>query len=206
MSALPKLDIARVVTQEHGKKFTEEWFQRSDASCATCEAFTETGLVVWPDGPDDRPAQMRYHDIEDEISERVYEELRKAVEETFVRVASDVLARERGEQAMKRQKPRGAPATPAEPHEHEHSALDPIAPQTEYQHVPGYYETHDIPHVLARVRNADRFFGVVNEKFGNDVYQQTFDAHLDMLAKELQPYALALAQSLINLEDSLREE
>jgi hypothetical protein len=200
MSALPKLDIAEVVTQEHGKTFTHEWYQRT--TDAMVRAFTETGLVAWPE--DERLGQMRYHDIEEEITERVFTELRNAAEASFVRVASDVLARERGEQAMKRQKPRGAPATPAEPHEHEHSALDPIAPQTEYQHVPGYYETHDIPHVLARVRNADRFFDVVNEKFGNDVYQQTFDEHLEQLQRDLQPYALALAQSLINLEDELR--
>lgn len=93
MNSEPKLTIVEAVTREHGEKFAEEWCDRSHASCAMVEAFAEAGVVAWPDT---RLAQMRFHDIEDEVTERVFEELRSAVVEAFVKVANDVLARERG--------------------------------------------------------------------------------------------------------------
>lgn len=107
---------------------------------------------------------------------------------------------------MKPQKSSEPPATPDKPSGHEHPALDPIAPQTEYQHVPDYYETHDVPHVLARVRAGDRYFSDVVDGHPSNTYTDFYAAHLDMLERELRPYAPALAQSLINLEDSLRKE
>ena len=92
VSRPPKLRIVPVVTREHGEKFAEEWRDRSMASYAMVEAFTETGVVTWPGS---RLAQMRFHDIEDEVTERVFDELRGAVADAFVRIAGEVLARER---------------------------------------------------------------------------------------------------------------
>jgi hypothetical protein len=88
--------MVKVVTREHGEKFAEEWRDRSMASYAMVEAFTETGVVTWPDS---RVAQGRFHDIEDEITERVFDELRGAVADAFVRIAGEVLARERRSRA-----------------------------------------------------------------------------------------------------------
>jgi hypothetical protein len=75
-------------------------------------------------------------------------------------------------------------------------------PQTEYQDVPDYYQSRDIPHVLARIKAFDRFFDIVDQKY-RDVYTDLYAEHLRMLEKDLQPYALPLALSLIALEDSL---
>jgi hypothetical protein len=87
----PALSIADVVTSEHGATFAEEWWRRT--TDAMVQAFSETGVVEWPE--DSRPAQMRFHDIEDEITVRIFEELRSAAAETFVRIANEVLTRER---------------------------------------------------------------------------------------------------------------
>ena len=105
-----------------------------------------------------------------------------------------------------KQKPPAAPATEPTERAPEHPPLDPIAPQVEYQHVPSYYANHDIPHVLARIRAAKRFFGEVVDGHPSNTYDEFFGAHLDRLEKELQPYALYLAESLIALEDSLRKK
>jgi hypothetical protein len=75
-------------------------------------------------------------------------------------------------------------------------------PQTEYQHVPDYYQSRDVPHVLARIKAFDRFFDFVDQKY-RDVYVDLYAEHLRMLERDLQPYALSLALSLIALENSL---
>lgn len=91
MSRPPKLRIVEAVTREHGERFADDW---RDRSMAMLEAFDASRVVKWPySGP--VQAQGRYHDIEDEITERVFAELRDAVIETFVRVAGEVLTRER---------------------------------------------------------------------------------------------------------------
>ncbi|HUP61395.1 MAG TPA: hypothetical protein VNA69_13345 [Thermoanaerobaculia bacterium] len=62
------------------------------------DAFDETHLIVWPmlpDDTDDEPAQRRYDAIAKEISSRVLTEVNPHIAEAFVRVASEVLDRER---------------------------------------------------------------------------------------------------------------
>ena len=90
---LPKLTVAGVVTKEHGETFADEWYDRSVATGAIVEAFARTGVVEWPDDP---PAQMRVHSVETEITGRIFEALRHVAAEAFVRIAGEVLARERG--------------------------------------------------------------------------------------------------------------
>jgi hypothetical protein len=97
MSRPPKLRIVKVVTRKHGEKFAKEWRERSTATGAMAEAFGRTGLVRWPWEP--RTAQMRFHDIENEVTERVFDEVRDAVVDAFVRIAGEILARERNRQA-----------------------------------------------------------------------------------------------------------
>jgi hypothetical protein len=82
--------------------------------------------------------------------------------------------------------------------------FDRDAPQVEYQDVPAHYQSQDIPHVLARIRAFDRFFDEVVDEHFRDVYFDLYDAQLKMLERELRPYALDLALSLIALENSLR--
>ena len=92
MSELPKLHVVEVVTREHGERFAAVWHDRSVATGAMVEALAKTDVMKWPDS---RPLQMHFHDIEDEIMERVFDEVRDAVADAFVRIAGEVLARER---------------------------------------------------------------------------------------------------------------
>jgi len=85
-------------------------------------------------------------------------------------------------------------------------ALDRDSPQVMYQDMPSYYHSHDIPHVLARIRAFDRFFHEVVDQHFRDVYQDLHIAYIEMMERELQPYAFDLALSLIALEDSLADE
>jgi len=92
MDRPPELNIADVVTREHGEKFVDAWHDRTTDSGAMSEAFLETRLVIWPDN---RPAHMRFHDIEEEITEGVFDAIREAAVDSFVRIANEVLTRER---------------------------------------------------------------------------------------------------------------
>jgi hypothetical protein len=83
--------------------------------------------------------------------------------------------------------------------------LNPIAPQVEYEAMPKYYASTDIPHVLARIRAGQRFFDEIVDGHPSGTYTDFFDAHLMMLEQDLQPYALNLALSLIALEDHVEE-
>jgi hypothetical protein len=97
VSRPPKLTIVEVVTREHGERFADEWLERSYDTSAITEAVAECGVMEWPE--DDRRAQGRVHDIEDEIVQRVSDQLRSAIVDTFVRVAGEVLSRERASQS-----------------------------------------------------------------------------------------------------------
>ena len=92
MTQPPKLRIVEVVTRKHGERFATWWRDLSLASDTVVEAFTRSGVVRWPDS---RPAQARFHDIEDEVAERILDELHDAAVDAFVRIASEILARER---------------------------------------------------------------------------------------------------------------
>ena len=101
MSA-PFLWIAAVVRPHHGNTFVEELTRLSWASGALTEALDETHLIEWPDnageGGHESPAEGRYHDIQDEILERMLEALTPVITEAFIRAATEVLASERQRQ------------------------------------------------------------------------------------------------------------
>lgn len=86
------LDIVDFVTREHGEMFAEEWFRLSANGGTVTEAISETSIMAWPDS---RELQQDYHDIENEIAQRVTDQLRSTIVETFVRLANEVLTRER---------------------------------------------------------------------------------------------------------------
>jgi hypothetical protein len=92
----PHLNIVEVVTREHSEKFADDWLEKSYDTSAITEAIAECGVMEWPDY--DRCAQGRFHDIEDEIAQRVSDQLRSAIVDTFVRIAGEVLSRERTRQ------------------------------------------------------------------------------------------------------------
>lgn len=89
MSETPKLQFVDLVTREHGEKFAQDW-RDTDSMEDACDL---SEVVEWPEW--DHAAQLRALDIQDEIIVRVYDELRSAIVETFVRVANEVLTRER---------------------------------------------------------------------------------------------------------------
>jgi hypothetical protein len=93
MSREPKLTIVEEVTWQHGETFAETWRELSMGSEAIMEAFHETGVAAWPDDPELHEVFM---DIEDEITARVFDAIRYAAVEAFVRIATEVLERERG--------------------------------------------------------------------------------------------------------------
>jgi hypothetical protein len=87
-----KLDFVDVVTREHGEAFADEWFRLSARGGAMTEACSRSGIMEWPD--EDREQQGLLHDIEDAIVQRVADQLRSVVVETFVRLANEELSRE----------------------------------------------------------------------------------------------------------------
>ena len=93
MSRTPKLTIVEAVTREHSEKFADGWLERSYETSAITDAFADSDVVDWPE--DDRDAQGRFHDIEDAIVQRVSDQLRSTIADTFARIAGEVLARER---------------------------------------------------------------------------------------------------------------
>ena len=92
----PSLKITRRVTHAHGERFAQKWREMQTGELRT-EAFAKAGVIAWPEGPNGEltPAQERLQRIEDEIVDRTFDAAMSAVSEAFVKVARDVLARER---------------------------------------------------------------------------------------------------------------
>jgi hypothetical protein len=84
-----KLRFVLLVTRKHGDTFASSWFEIYEAMW---DAFGESGVMEWPQ---DEDAQHRYKVIEDEILEKTFEAAKDAISEAFVRVANEVLSRER---------------------------------------------------------------------------------------------------------------
>ena len=93
MTTPQELNIVEVVTREHGETFAEWWGEVSRRSGALTEASAETGIMTFPDDPKE---QERYHAIEHEIARRVFSDLHWSIADTFVRIANEVLTKERG--------------------------------------------------------------------------------------------------------------
>ncbi|HXH92994.1 MAG TPA: hypothetical protein VNN25_15535 [Thermoanaerobaculia bacterium] len=93
MSLPPQLLVVDVVTREHGETFADEWFRLSANVGTMTDACYKTGIAEWPD--EDEELQGIYVSIEREIVQRVADQLRNTVVETFIRLANEVLTRER---------------------------------------------------------------------------------------------------------------
>ena len=85
-------DMPVIVTPAHGNLFAEEWYRGP-----ILDACSMVGITQWPDEDSNvtTEAQQRVLDMQDEICHRVYDDVRAAISEAFVKVATDVLARER---------------------------------------------------------------------------------------------------------------
>ena len=100
-SAPPPLKIAPRVTQKHGEAFAQKWREMQSGE-VTSEAFGKSDLIEWPEEDPNRPLgeffdarRDRFHDVRDEIAERTFDAAMPAIAEAFVKVAREVLARER---------------------------------------------------------------------------------------------------------------
>jgi hypothetical protein len=87
-----KLDLVKIVTREHGEKFSDSWEKASWDSGSLTDASGDAHIMTWPN---DEVGQNHYHEIEREIARRVYDELREDIIDTYVWIANEVLTRER---------------------------------------------------------------------------------------------------------------
>jgi hypothetical protein len=83
-----------VVTSEQGQAFADRWMEFSFDRGAITEACSEARIVEWHSEPND-DLLTYYANIENEIVQRVADQLRTTVVETFIRLANEVLSRER---------------------------------------------------------------------------------------------------------------
>jgi hypothetical protein len=95
MNEPEKLNIVALVTREHGEKFADAWLSELDG--AMTDAFDAADVIKWPDEDEyeESEQQKLYYSIQGEIVQRVADQLRSTVAETFVRLASEILARAR---------------------------------------------------------------------------------------------------------------
>jgi len=94
-----RLRLAAHVTQRHGLIFAKLFLAESLQTEEPFEAFGLTGVIEWPDHEeDDTPAKMRYEDLQSEILRRTFDAVQKVICDAFVRIATDVIGRERRRQ------------------------------------------------------------------------------------------------------------
>ncbi len=77
-----------VVTAEHGRRFAETYVREP------VDAWGASGIFIWPD---DKASQLRVHELEDDIEERMQPEVQEAIAAAFVKAANEVLDAEREE-------------------------------------------------------------------------------------------------------------
>ena len=90
------LEIVPSVTRRHGRIFAKLLASEFMPTEAAGEIFGLTGIIEWPqETGDDTPAKLRYERLEAEILRRTLSEAEDAIAEAFVRVAAEVIERER---------------------------------------------------------------------------------------------------------------
>jgi hypothetical protein len=89
-----KLDFVDFVTREHGEAFADRWAELSFDRGAITEACSESRIVEWRSDPSD-DVLTYYANVENRIAQRVSDQLRSAIVETFARIANEELSRER---------------------------------------------------------------------------------------------------------------
>ena len=96
----PRLRFARRVTLRHGQIFAKLFLAASLKTEGPSEAFGLTDVIEWPDDEEDEsPAKLRYSDLQQQILERTFDAVEGAISEAFVRIATDVIERERARES-----------------------------------------------------------------------------------------------------------
>jgi transcriptional regulator with XRE-family HTH domain len=90
----PPLFLVDAVTPEQGETFAREWIESSLSIADVYDAFVDAGVLEWP-GDDNEAMRDRYDALEAEIIRRTFDAVRAAIAEAFVRVANEVIRRER---------------------------------------------------------------------------------------------------------------
>jgi hypothetical protein len=93
----PRVKTVETVTPEHGLIFAEQIYREMADSEIFDIALSATHIRTFPDGPDgeETAAQKHFHDMTDEIRDRIHEETEQLIADAFVRVVGDVFSRER---------------------------------------------------------------------------------------------------------------
>src|SRR6266699_5736418 len=90
MTMPTRVQTVPIVTAEHGRRFAETYMREP------IEAWSDSGVFTWPD---DKPSQLRVHELEDEIEARMEPEVREFIAAAFVKAANEVLSAERDPQS-----------------------------------------------------------------------------------------------------------
>lgn len=84
------------VTVRHGRIFAKTFLADALKNDGPHEAFGLTDVIGWPDDDEDEsPAKLRYSDLANQILGRTFDAVQRAISEAFVRIATDVIERER---------------------------------------------------------------------------------------------------------------
>ncbi|SRR5258706_640098 len=93
-----RIEMVETVTPEQGLIFAEQMYRETVDSEVFDIAIGATHIRTFPDGgPDgeESAAQKHFHDMTDEIRDRLHEETKQLIADAFVRVVGDVISRER---------------------------------------------------------------------------------------------------------------
>lgn len=92
------LRFTRGVTRRHGEFFREGVRHEAWSNCdALSLAFAKTKIITWP-YEDGSLAEARFIELEEEIVNRTFAEVEDAIVAAFVKVAREVIERERQKQ------------------------------------------------------------------------------------------------------------
>lgn len=98
----PAFVCVQEVTDSHAEKFVDRLFQGSRERDVLEKAITASGIMEWPEEPDDHigfystPEQLFYNDAEEEIESRILRKIRFALIRAFKEAATEVLTLRRG--------------------------------------------------------------------------------------------------------------
>lgn len=95
---IPRVEMVETVTPEHGLIFAEQMYRETVGTEIFDMALSATHIRTFPnDGPngEESDAQKHFHDMTDEIRDRLHEETKQLIADAFVRVVGDVISRER---------------------------------------------------------------------------------------------------------------
>lgn len=94
----PRVETVETVTPEQGLIFAEQLHRETADSDIFSTALSATHTMTFPDdGPhgEESAAQTHFHDLTDEIRDRLHDETKQLIADAFVRVVNDVFSRER---------------------------------------------------------------------------------------------------------------